>query len=1029
MGRFDQETKTKISWDTVRPYIILIAGGLLVRLVAVGITRGHPTDMNTFYAWGEMLFRDGFRAFYSPYVFTDYPPGYMYVLFLLSALRNFFGFDYGGLAHNILFKIPPILADVAAGVLLYHAASKHTAKTGKALGIGALGAAALYTFNPLTIMLSAVWGQVDSIFVFMVFLSMYLLIQRKDTPAYLIYAAAIMIKPQSLMFAPIYIVFAVIRFIEHKHSKETLNWLLSFFARCFMSLALMILISTPFGLNAVWRQFFDALSYYPFASVNAYNIYTMLGLNWRPDTETFLNITFAAWGIIAMTAAAIGGAVLLFLRRGEKWSVFYASAFICAIVFTFASGMHERYSFPIFLFLPAAYAFSGSRKTVFALAGLTFAAFLNYADALRLALNHFDYSLIDITSRVFSVFWMIAFGGFAVATIMNYREKQAPRDFKPTTPIPFTLSQNEPHRSFRGNYIPMIALTVIYTIVAFYRLGDTHAPENPWTPPFNGQAVFDLGEHVNGVSMWFFNGSTYGDFWISLSADGENFSPISWDGHPWRFHTGSVFRWNSHNIFWESDYRYVKITSMSHNLRIMEVWFRDSLGEILWSEVLTPDASNLAPADLTRLPPERPTFMNGTYFDEIFHPRTAYEFIHGLPVYEITHPPLGKAIIAGGVMIFGMNPFGWRFMGTFAGVLMVPIIYVFAHKLFKSNLPAFLTAAVFAFDFMHFVQTRLATIDSYLVLFIILQYYFMYKFFGLDFNSFNRGPIRKILLPLFLSGIFMGLGIATKWSGMYAGLGLAILFAISLWKRWKEYSFARSRQIKGYNNFWPRVRMMILCSFAFFVAIPLIIYVLSYIPQYAANADSLGAFFTAVWENQLLMFNYHGFLVAEHPYASPWWSWPIMLLPMWYYANMTAEGLRAGISGFGNPAVWWGGLAALVYTGYKYVKTRDKVALFLIIGYLAQFLPWMYVTRIVFIYHYFTAVPFLALMLGYVALNIENCEFALLGVRIKARWASVGFIAVTLLLFVLFYPVLTGTPVDFSFVDDFLRWLPGWVLA
>ena len=77
------------------------------------------------------------------------------------------------------------------------------------------------------------------------------------------------------------------------------------------------------------------------------------------------------------------------------------------------------------------------------------------------------------------------------------------------------------------------------------------------------------------------------------------------------------------------------------------------------------------------------TYENGTYFDEIYFPRTAYEHINGLKIYETTHPPLGKTLISLGIRIFGMNPFGWRFMGTLMGVLLVPIIYLLALKLLK----------------------------------------------------------------------------------------------------------------------------------------------------------------------------------------------------------------------------------------------------------------------------------------------------------------------------------------------------------
>ena len=106
----------------------------------------------------------------------------------------------------------------------------------------------------------------------------------------------------------------------------------------------------------------------------------------------------------------------------------------------------------------------------------------------------------------------------------------------------------------------------------------------------------------------------------------------------------------------------------------------------------------------------RKSNLNSTYFDEIYHARTAYEMIHHLYCYENTHPPLGKIFIACGVLIFGMNPFGWRFAGTLFGVLMLPVIYNFSKKFFKETWISVVTTLLFAFDFMHFVQTRIATV-------------------------------------------------------------------------------------------------------------------------------------------------------------------------------------------------------------------------------------------------------------------------------------------------------------------------------
>ena len=157
--------------------------------------------------------------------------------------------------------------------------------------------------------------------------------------------------------------------------------------------------------------------------------------------------------------------------------------------------------------------------------------------------------------------------------------------------------------------------------------------------------------------------------------------------------------------------------------------------------------------------PDRYDYMNSTYFDEIYHARTALEHIENVYPYEVTHPPLGKLILGLGIRLFGMTPFGWRFSGTLIGVLMLPALYYFLKKMFGGTIVPCCCTAVFAVDFMHYVQTRIATIDSYSVFFTIL----MYLFFWLYLNA-DRTRRKSWLPPLALSGLCFGLGAASKWT-------------------------------------------------------------------------------------------------------------------------------------------------------------------------------------------------------------------------------------------------------------------------
>lgn len=48
--------------------------------------------------------------------------------------------------------------------------------------------------------------------------------------------------------------------------------------------------------------------------------------------------------------------------------------------------------------------------------------------------------------------------------------------------------------------------------------------------------------------------------------------------------------------------------------------------------------------EFDKLPHDGTSYMEEMYFDEVYHARTAYEYINGIYPYEITHPPLAKLL-------------------------------------------------------------------------------------------------------------------------------------------------------------------------------------------------------------------------------------------------------------------------------------------------------------------------------------------------------------------------------------------------
>jgi len=385
------------------------------------------------------------------------------------------------------------------------------------------------------------------------------------------------------------------------------------------------------------------------------------------------------------------------------------------------------------------------------------------------------------------------------------------------------------------------------------------------------------------------------------------------------------------------------------------------------------------------------TFKEGMYFDEIYHGRTAFELIHDIPVYETSHPYLGKYIIAMGIKLFGMNPYGWRFMNVLFGAFLIFVTYYFALLLFKEKEFSFASAVVMLYSFMHFTQARIALIDTFGILFVFISYYFLYCFI-----------IKQRLKWLIFSGVFFGLASGIKWSAVFASFGF---LAIALFLLVSKYPL--KKQFSGYK--------LILYGLLSYVVVAVGVYGLTFFDIYLKTGS-----IEKILEYQINMYNYHSTLVGTHPYSSPWWSWLIDMKPMNYYRNIK-DGLFSSISCFGNPAIFWTGIVAILYLVYVVIRTRAIDAMFILFAFLALYLPYIFVSRLMFIYHFYYAVPFLILAIIYMLRDI------------MARYKGLAFIywiylAIVALLFLMFYPILSGYSIEKTYVDAYLLWIDGWWL-
>ncbi|HIT01736.1 MAG TPA: glycosyltransferase family 39 protein [Candidatus Enterenecus merdae] len=595
------------------------------------------------------------------------------------------------------------------------------------------------------------------------------------------------------------------------------------------------------------------------------------------------------------------------------------------------------------------------------------------------------------------------------------------------------------HPFQRKDVLPMLVITLAYAATAFFRLGDLNVPQSYTVFQGGTSFTFSFSQPVQVDKLSYYTSLGSGSYLLEYSADGGQ----SWQRLTLEQPYDALLKWEVVDLVQptqEGEQATGVITADTWRISAGSVQRYEGLwlAELaLWreGEALVPQYvsdGGQALFDESDVWADKATYLNSSYFDEIYHPRTALEHLNNIYPYEVSHPPLGKLIIAAGISLFGMTPFGWRFMGTLFGVLMLPILYAFLKNLFGKTPVAVCGTCLFAFDFMHLVQTRISTIDTYGVFFILLSYYFLYRWLTVPPGS----KLRRSVPSLFLSGLSWGVGCACKWTVVYAGVGLALLWLLGLlFKRreWRRLALVDSESALpiARPRFGPYAVGTVILSAIFFVLIPICIYVATYLPYVFAAAardgtqPSLQNLLSIVWDNQVFMLTYHQGVHTPHPYESYWYQWILDARPILYYRDLDYAGtlgVKSLFASFNNPLVSWGGLLAFFGVLIQTIRRKSGRGLFLLIAILSQFVPWLFIGRILFAYHYFPTVLFLVFAIAYLMNDMLTRR------RGGCRVAVYGFTGCAVGLYALFYPALTGLYMPLWYSQAFLRWLPSWPL-
>ncbi|MDP2926936.1 MAG: phospholipid carrier-dependent glycosyltransferase [bacterium] len=431
-------------------------------------------------------------------------------------------------------------------------------------------------------------------------------------------------------------------------------------------------------------------------------------------------------------------------------------------------------------------------------------------------------------------------------------------------------------------------------------------------------------------------------------------------------------------------------------------------------------------------------------FDEVHFGKFVSAYFTQQYYFDI-HPPLGKLMIAGVAKLFDFQPglsfekigevanartlLGLRFLPALFGSLFVLLIYPIVRALGGSKGAAFLGSFLILFDNAFLVESKFILVDSFLFFFSFLSVW-------LFLLARKQNTFSKQIVLYILAALASGLSFSIKWTGLsFWGIIVAFIF-FDLLKNFKSQEIKKT-----------------FLKLSVFIVIPLAIYLIPFVIHFnlLTHSGSGDAFMSLDFQRTLVgnnissgieplpfwnrfvelnqaMFSYSSGLKKEHPDSSRWYQWPLMKKPVWYWTHSTgsgqvAESRSANIYLWGNPVVWSSALIGLFLGVWFLLKERKYAVSFLFLGYLANLLPFIFVGRVAFLYHYLPSLAFAVLLFAVLAgrfFDKHSSFFYLSSERLS--FAYFGYLALVSIFFLVVAPLTYGFFVDprFSSVLQFL---------
>ncbi len=431
----------------------------------------------------------------------------------------------------------------------------------------------------------------------------------------------------------------------------------------------------------------------------------------------------------------------------------------------------------------------------------------------------------------------------------------------------------------------------------------------------------------------------------------------------------------------------------------------------------------------------RITYPNSIVFDEVTFGKFLNSYAKGEYYFDL-HPPLGKLIFGWCAYFAGMNP---NFIYDKIGTVFTDHTYVWlrsATALAGSLLPVFVFLILRGMKFSRWV----AVVAALLVIFenslLVISRTFVFDVFLLSFGFASLAAAiwyhRTGREPLWwLSWVMATAAFSIKWTGL-SFIGILVLWELmSGWQQQKLWAAGR-RILVGAET-------ALVCYFLVFVIH------FAWTPRSGIGNDFMSAEFQSdligtrfhnepqwqrpnvvqkFFELNQKMWAYQHTMNQTHPYSSPWFTWPIMYRPIYFWGETSTE-FKERIYLIGNPWLWWSALIALAvfFVGLALKRKRIFVEsltgpagreLQLMVIYLANFLPFIVIGRVMFIYHYLVA---LVVSLMILAVTLE---------KVKNKLWVYAFGVGGLFFFLYFAPLTYALPLTDN-AYKWRLWFPSWL--